>query len=211
MSDDATWVQTNITRLSLPCCFPDSATESSRIVCPKFWADGHTLIYTFCQELMKSVGGVMAANPCPFHNQTSWWSDTLQVTILRLWLHSIHLFVLFGWNWHNRYISKCFSVAIFLCNHMNFFYENVRQRWMNVVIISSVTEEAFVKDALVSEPHQIFHGKGKALLFVCPSGYLCYLFSPKCVTAWLSMFIWLQRSSLRFKSLRFHSVTLALY
>jgi hypothetical protein len=54
---------------------------------------------------------------------------------------------------------------------------------MNVVIISCITEEAFVKDALVSEPHQIFHGKEEALLFVCPSGYLCYLFSPKCVTA----------------------------
>ncbi len=36
-----------------------------------------------------------------------------------------------------------------------------------------------MKDALVSEPHQIFHGKEKALLFVCPSAYLSYLFSPQ--------------------------------
>jgi hypothetical protein len=154
----------------------------------------------------------MAANPCPFHNQTSWWSDTLQVTILRLWLHSIRVFVLLFSVQTDATdtFQNVFLGVIFLCNHMNFFSENLCQRWMNVVIISCITEEAFVKDALVSEPHQIFHGKEKALLFVCPSAYLCYLFSPKCVTAWLSMFIWLQRSSC-FKSLRFHSVTLALY
>ncbi len=35
---------------------------------------------------------------------------------------------------------------------------------------AALQRKLFVKDALVSEPHQIFHGKEKALLFVCASG-----------------------------------------
>jgi hypothetical protein len=65
-------------------------------------------------------------------------------------------------------IQNVFSGVIFLCNHMNFFSENLRQRLMNVVIISCDTEEALVKDALVSEPHQISHGKEKNALVCLP-------------------------------------------
>jgi hypothetical protein len=196
MSDDAIWVQTNITRLSLPCCFPDSATESSRLVCPKFWAAGHTLIYTFCQELMNSVGGVMAANPCPFHNQTSWWSDTLQVTIIRLWLHSIRVFVLFcsvGTDatdtFQNVFWMESFSAITWIFSQRIY----VRDEWM-LSLISCITEEAFVKECTSVWTTSDFPWERKSAL-VCPSGYFCYLFSPKCVTAWLSMFIWLRRSS----------------
>jgi hypothetical protein len=82
------WVLANIMTDS-SCCFwkldRNSGCRFCRMVCLKSWADFYTLIYTPLSGAEEAQWVVRPAHHCFLWWR--WWSDTLWVTLVRLWLH----------------------------------------------------------------------------------------------------------------------------
>ncbi len=95
---NVSWVLANITSESSHCFRKGNRNSGRRLcimACPSFWEDYYMLIYTHFIDLLSTptVGSwwtqwvVMAAYHCCLWWR--WWSVTLWVTLMRLWLHSL--------------------------------------------------------------------------------------------------------------------------